>query len=151
MERPQVKIGFPVYDDLVETMWANDLGDGRYRVDNIPWFAYGVSLHDVISVKYLQGDSRPYFDRVIVPSGEITNRITFEENLPEEKRRAASDLLQQIIESASTFSKYSEDYVAIVALDSELQGHLEPLMRSGEQAGYWDWEISTAPETPEAI
>jgi uncharacterized protein DUF4265 len=36
----------------VETLWAFDLGEGRYRLDNSPYFAYGVSVGDVVLAPY---------------------------------------------------------------------------------------------------
>jgi len=39
------------YDDGsadMETPWAYDLGNDRYKLDNLLWFAYGISWHDVV-------------------------------------------------------------------------------------------------------
>jgi len=38
-------------DGQVETLWAFDLGGGRYRLDSTPWFQYGVSWKDVVTVR----------------------------------------------------------------------------------------------------
>ncbi|MEU1503299.1 DUF4265 domain-containing protein [Streptomyces sp. NPDC005732] len=35
----------------VESLWAVDLGDGRVRLDNTPWFVRGVASGDVIRVQ----------------------------------------------------------------------------------------------------
>ena len=36
-----------------ETLWATALGDGTYRIDNIPFFATGVSLGDVVEAEMI--------------------------------------------------------------------------------------------------
>lgn len=48
---PNAKVLFRVeYEDDdtadVETLWAFDLGEDNYRIDNLPYFAYGVSWND---------------------------------------------------------------------------------------------------------
>lgn len=42
-----VKVRLKAPDGTVETPWAIALGAGLYRLDNIPFFAYGVSADDV--------------------------------------------------------------------------------------------------------
>jgi len=33
-----------------ERMWACKVGEGQYKIDNIPFYARGVSANDVVSV-----------------------------------------------------------------------------------------------------
>jgi|SRR5579884_3100659 len=143
-ERRKAKIVFPLDEGPAETMWADHLGNALYKIDNIPWFAYGVSLDDVISVRYVEGDPRPYFDHVVVPSGKVTYRVTFTESLPREARTEANALLENIKELAEASSRYSDDYVAIVASATAARSGIERLLDIGESSGFWDWETSTA-------
>src|SRR5439155_27088962 len=46
-----VKIAFTDDDGQVETLGAFDLGGGRYRLDSTPWFQYGVSWKEVVTVR----------------------------------------------------------------------------------------------------
>jgi hypothetical protein len=60
-----------------ETLWASPLGGGLYRLDNSPFFAYGVSWRDVIeahaaSVGLLE------FVRCVRKSGNRTVRVFLE-------------------------------------------------------------------------
>ena len=58
----------------VETLWAITVGPGRFRIDNIPWFAYRVSLGDIVEgAEYAPG----MYDltRVIEPSGNRAIRL----------------------------------------------------------------------------
>jgi hypothetical protein len=35
-----IKIAFSDQQGQIETLWARDLGDGRYRLDSSPWYQY---------------------------------------------------------------------------------------------------------------
>jgi hypothetical protein len=59
----------------VETLWAYDLGGDQYRLDNCPFYAYGISLHDVVYAPHDSDEERPTFQRVISKSGNRTVRI----------------------------------------------------------------------------
>lgn len=74
----------------VETPWAEDLGDGLYKLKNSPFYAYGVSYDDVLKCasKY-QDDDRRYFERVVEKSGHRTLRIIFDESVKESDRSMA--------------------------------------------------------------
>jgi|SRR5579884_3026055 len=140
----KTKVVFPLDEGPAETMWADQVGDALYKIDNIPWFAYGVSLDDVISVRYVDGDPRPYFDRVVVSSGKVTYRVTFTEHLPHGTRIEADALLEKIKSLAEASSRYSVDYVALVASAAASRSDIESLLDNGECLGFWDWETSTA-------
>ncbi|MHB1551121.1 MAG: DUF4265 domain-containing protein [Vulcanimicrobiaceae bacterium] len=140
-----VKIVFPLQEGPAETMWADDLGNGLYRIDNIPWFAYDVSLHDVVSVRYLDGDPRPYFDKVVSPSGTMTYRVTLAEGLSAEDHGKAAEILERLRFCAEAYSRYSDDYIAATASSDTTRLVVERTLEEGEDAGYWDWETSTAP------
>jgi hypothetical protein len=50
-QSPDVKVKLESADGDVETLWATTLGEDRYRLDNSPFFAYGVSWLDVIEAR----------------------------------------------------------------------------------------------------
>lgn len=56
-----------------ESLWATSLGEGLYRVENIPFFAEGIALGDVISARPEQDLLR--FQGVVQPSGHRTLRV----------------------------------------------------------------------------
>ena len=49
------KVAFRITDEEgetdVETLWATPLGNHLYRLENSPWFAYGVSFLDVVRAR----------------------------------------------------------------------------------------------------
>lgn len=65
-------------DENVETVWATPLGDGRYRLDNSPFWAYGVSWKDVVEAAPDAGGQLA-ITRVVAKSGHRTVRVIFPE------------------------------------------------------------------------
>jgi hypothetical protein len=62
-----------------ESLWAQDLGQDRYRIANCPFFVDGVSLHDIILAPRSRGI--PTFERVLSKSGNRTIRILLEKRV----------------------------------------------------------------------
>jgi hypothetical protein len=71
-----VKVRLRANDDTGpgETVWAESVGNGRFRIDNVPWLAYGVSLGDIVEASE---DEPGQFDfvRVVEPSGNRAVRV----------------------------------------------------------------------------
>src|SRR5262249_42887617 len=62
-------------DKIVETPWASRLSQDLYRLDNIPFFAYGISLGDVVEAAPQENDPPPHFRRIVRKSGNWTVRV----------------------------------------------------------------------------
>jgi len=81
-EQPYAKIVLTtVADDgtSVETPWAVALGSNLYRLSNVPFYAYGVSLEDIVEATVGPDDPRPHFRRVVEKSGNRTVRVVAED------------------------------------------------------------------------
>jgi len=61
----------------VETLWAVPVSGGFYRLDNSPFFAYGVSSQDIVEAQPGQ-DEFLEFVRCIKKSGNRTVRVVFQ-------------------------------------------------------------------------
>ncbi len=70
-ELEQDEDGYP--PETVESLWAEDLGKGLYRIDSIPFFAYDVSRGD--TVRALEREGELLFDEAIERSGHATLRV----------------------------------------------------------------------------
>src|SRR5215475_980055 len=79
-----VKIEIRDEEHEVETLWAFDLGNNLYKLDNTPWFAYRISTGDIIEAEPVEGDGFPVFKRVVQKSGYRTIRIRAEQNFDDE-------------------------------------------------------------------
>ena len=75
-----VKIRFPLEigedgypPESVETLWAFDIGEGRYKIDNIPFYAKLISDGDIVSAS--SRDSGLEFEKLLVASPNCTFRV----------------------------------------------------------------------------
>src|SRR5262245_49062417 len=82
-DEPMAKIAFTADDGQVETLWAVHVGPNRYRLDNSPWYQYGISCGDVVEAT-LSADGFPAFQRVVEKSGHRTVRVIFDRTLEKE-------------------------------------------------------------------
>lgn len=77
MDNELVKIRLKSTDENdYETVWAEPLADNYYRLDNSPFFAYGLSWRDVVEAR-VGSDGVLDYVRVIRKSGNRTVRIIF--------------------------------------------------------------------------
>jgi hypothetical protein len=58
-----------------ETIWAEDLGEGRFKVDNIPFFALNIAVNDIIAAE--EEDGILHFEQILEASGHSTLQIIF--------------------------------------------------------------------------
>ncbi|MBK9220485.1 MAG: DUF4265 domain-containing protein [Uliginosibacterium sp.] len=88
LNEPSAKVLFRVTNEdgstEVETLWAFALGDSRYKIDNLPFFAYGVSLHDIVHAPLNTVEGFATFERVVSKSGNRTIRVIFEPALADD-------------------------------------------------------------------
>ena len=84
MSEPQkmVKVGIRDKSGQVETLWATPLGENTYRLENSPFFAYGISWNDIV-IAELDSEGFPFFIRVIEKSGYKTIRVITEKDSKE--------------------------------------------------------------------
>lgn len=75
MQDGLVKVQLQGPDGEVETVWARPLGDHLFELDNTPWYAYGLSWHDVIEARAQTPEGFPEFVRVARKSGHRTVRV----------------------------------------------------------------------------
>lgn len=68
-----VKIQFYNPDVGYENLWATPLTRKRYRLESIPFFVYGVSMHDIVTASP-DDDGVLQFGRVLKSSGNRTLR-----------------------------------------------------------------------------
>lgn len=65
-------------DGEVETPWAERV-EGGFRLDNLPWFAYGIADDDIIEAVPTENEGMFKFVRVVQPSGNRLVRIIFDD------------------------------------------------------------------------
>jgi hypothetical protein len=144
-EPPLVKIRFELEPDDDgwppvggESLWAFDLGQDRYRLDNTPWFVRGVACYDVVEAVAPNADSVPVVSRVVEHSGHLTVRV-----LPLDDHGV--DVLATLIEEFNALGVDCEgdQHHGLLALDippSTLLAPIKEYLDSGEANGRWEYE-----------
>jgi Domain of unknown function (DUF4265) len=100
-----VKVGFRDPDGGIETLWAQDLGNGTYRLQNSSWYAYGISYLDIVEAQP-EPDGFLFYTQTIAKSGHRTIRIRSEQNIPEDK-------LAIITATGATYEGANRKFLAI--------------------------------------
>jgi hypothetical protein len=100
-----------------EGVWARPLGDGTFELDNVPFYARGVSCGDRVKAKLAQGAF--WFDGVVARGGHSTLRvIAFDEKRVPEIR----DSLKRL--GCSTELNGN----SLIAVDVPARTKLEPIV-----------------------
>jgi len=122
-ERPLAKIAFCGEQGDVETLWAFDLGNHLYALDNTSWFQYGVSYKDIVEA-LPQTDGLPLFTRVVKKPGYRTLRVRHEERVPQQ-------LLDRLVKLGCSYEGANPKFIAIdVPPEAELSPVLNELTSS---------------------
>jgi len=110
-----VKVLFRTLEDdgtaNVETLWATNIGEDKYKIDNLPFYAYGVSWQDIVFAPFDQSEGFPTFQRVVSKSGHRTVRIIFDS--PVEDGNPSDQLLQGLASRGCTYEGASRRYLSI--------------------------------------
>lgn len=90
-----------------ETLWAERLPNGGFRIANVPLLVFGLSFGDVVSA-YGDGDSLDFAD-VVARSGHSTYRVVFKRSqLP-----AATGRFRELVVLGCPYESLNEAYHAI--------------------------------------
>lgn len=128
--------GWPPVDS--EGLWAEPLGDDRYRIDNTPWFVPNIAADDVV-VALAGSDGELWATEKIHWSGRLTIRvIPFKAGSLHGDRQAVLDAFAPMGVSGEGVAQYG-----IVALDVPADadlGAVKRLLREGQADGRWDYD-----------
>lgn len=78
-----------------ESLWATPLGNNLYRIENVPFFAYGLNFLDVVLATADTDELNPEIREVVTPSGHRTFRIIFSTDVEREKQVELLETLEQ--------------------------------------------------------
>jgi hypothetical protein len=135
----QVKIRFPADPEdwhgmTGERVWATELEDGRYRIDNIPLYAYDVSYGDMVSAR--PGGGELHFVSVIGKGGNSTYRLL----LRAPHARADFDRYWERLELLGCFYESSRDPEDVFGINVPAEsnvGSVYAILEEGDEAGVW--------------
>jgi hypothetical protein len=98
-------------EDSAETVWTDRLSPDTYRIQNIPFFAYGVSLHDIVSAPIDLDSGFAIFGRVIAKSGNRTMRLILRKPIQADARTRRR--LQELVGLGCDYSMLNATYAAL--------------------------------------
>ena len=110
-----VKVLFEVPEEdgtaNVETLWAIDLGADQCRLDNSPFYAYSVSLQDVVYAPFDAEQGFRTFQRVVSKGGHRTLRVLFD--APLAPGNQADKILKDLVDLGCSYEGAASRYFSI--------------------------------------
>ena len=148
----RVKVHFELVQDedgyppaAVESVWATALGQGRFRLDNIPFFVYGVSCFDIVLAQE-RDDGALWFDTLAEASGHSTIRVTiFRDSSDRRPRDERVEELRADLRKLGCDSERSH-IPGLFSIDVPPEVPLRPVketLERGKDKGFWDYEEAT--------
>jgi uncharacterized protein DUF4265 len=112
----QVKVRVPLLGSArksgfeSETLWAEPLGGNRYRIWNLPVFAYNLDMRAVVECRDDPDGGYPIVTRVVEPGDCYVIRLFFAKSARETEVQAVLDLLGT---RHAMFEKYNQRVWAV--------------------------------------
>ena len=114
-----------------EALWAEPLGNDTYKIENVPFYAYGLNFQDIVQAIPLLDGLKPQVTTLIKPSGHRTFRVFFRKHINREEQE---DMLDSLRTFGASFERDNEYHVAIdVKPDADYNGIYDELERHLEQ------------------
>ena len=130
-ELEQDEDGYPPAS--AETLWAIEVGEGLFKIDNVPFFVLGIAVEDVVSAVPEEGVFR--FKEVVQSSGHSTLRVVVYDpaDVP-----AVHALFKEM--GCSTEQSHLPRLVAIDVPPSVPLDELKRVLESGSEQERWGYE-----------
>lgn len=124
------------HDHATESVWAIPLGDNKYRVQNVPFYAYGVSYDDIVLAKPNE-QGHLIVQGVPERGGHSTYRVILNPGTTDEQFETAWDKLGSL---GSTYERATDRLIAIdVPPETDIYDAYAAL-ESGEKDNIWGFE-----------
>ncbi len=134
--------GYPPVEN--EVLWAKETGPATFRLDNIPFYARGVSCGDVVAAESLdRGPLR--FRAVVEPSLHSTIRVFLPEDSPDHRplHERTADLRGKLKALGCDTEANRPGFFAIDVPPSVKLSAVRAILAPGSEAGFWDYEEAT--------
>jgi hypothetical protein len=123
------------HDHTTESMWATPLTDGLLRLENVPFYAYGLSFGD--SVQAIMKGTEREFATVIQRGGHSTYRIFVTAAQPLERFH---ELCEPLLAMGCTLERATERLFAVDVPPAADIRSVYRRLEHGQKAGLWDFD-----------
>ncbi len=120
-----------------ETVWAEKVGEGRYRLRSVPFYAKGLSFGDVVNTT--TRDGKEVVSGVSLRSGHSTYRAFVKATVAVGSKDFYR-VWRPIQERGCTYERATEHLIAIDVPSSADLAAVYALLEAGETAGVWEFE-----------
>ena len=79
-----------------ESFWATPLGNNLFRLENVPFYAYGLNFHDVVKATSDSDELIPEIRELVELSGHRTFRVFFEKNIDRQSQEKILDSMKEL-------------------------------------------------------
>lgn len=138
----QVKVRFNVDPNdqrgiKTESLWAERLGLGRFRILNSPFFVFGISAEDVVEAD--EERDGLIFRNLISRGGHSTYRIFLQDGrmITDQEFRAYWEPISQL---GATFENADDHFVSVDIPPGKDVATIYKLLERGEHDGIWAFE-----------
>ncbi|EPX58554.1 hypothetical protein D187_003752 [Cystobacter fuscus DSM 2262] len=116
-----------------ETLWAITMDENLYKLDNIPFFATGIAVEDVVRAELEAGQL--LYKEVVHPSGHSTFRVVVynHDEVPEVR-----ETFKQL--GCLTEQSHLRGLIAIDVPPSVSWDELKRVLNTGREQDRWDYE-----------
>lgn len=134
-----VKIHFPLDEGLwhghtTESLWAEKIGRGQYRLLNSPFLVFGVNFNDVVSARSTSDGL--VFQSVIKRGGHSTYRIIFQDS----QAPASIQLSAKLKQLGCSVEWGSDSFAAVDVPPSVDPREVYSTLAAGDTHHLWDFE-----------
>jgi uncharacterized protein DUF4265 len=121
-------------------LWAEALGNARFRVESCPFFAYGISRDDIVHAAERAGEEAPLLDDIVEKGGHRTLRFALSPDL-ELAAPEVQGLLERLLELGCTHEVLRPKIVAVdLPPEVDIGVVAELLQRSTREGSLlWEW------------
>ena len=98
-------------DVYVETPWVVDLGNGRYRMENSPFYFYGIAPGDIVSAEYSEEEQGLVFKEVLDKSGSKLVRVIFDN--PANQEGPEKTHIEALVRMGCSYEGSNPKYICI--------------------------------------
>jgi hypothetical protein len=133
LTKVSIQLEEPGYE--VETVWAEPVTGGLYRLRNVPFLAYGYSEQDVVSAAEVDG--RLVVTGVAERGGHSTYRVFLIEPTNEEELRP---LWKPLANLGCTYERANRRLIGVDVPPSSDVYAVYDILERGEASKHWEFE-----------